>query len=127
MKLSECHSCDLFPEGKQLTGEAIPIYRECTSLSITILRETACQIVRFVEILEQHFLDSGIGALSPLVLHCIYRACAVLAWMALERNSGEYAAGKAMCVEILCRFNLRWKAAGNTFNIFPFVSVLFAE
>lgn len=119
MKISDFHSCDSSPKDKQLVGDAIPIARECTARALTMLRENACQIVRFVEILEQHFSGS-VEALSPLVLHCIYRACAALVWMALERNGGQYAAGKAICVGMLRRANLRWKAAGNSFQTLVF-------
>jgi hypothetical protein len=124
MKISDFHSCDSSPEGKSPVGEDIPIARECTALALTMLRENACQIVRFVEILEQHFSGS-IEALSPLVLHCIYRACATFVWMALERNDGQYAAGKAICVGMLRRANHRWKAAGNAFKTLVFHSAIY--
>lgn len=116
MKLSNHHSCDSFTEGTPLEVEAVPIAHACTERSLHIMKETSGQVVYFVQILEQRVLVSGMHSLSPLVLHCIYRAAIALSWMAKESNEEKYATGKLICIGMLERADARWKAAGSVFS-----------
>jgi hypothetical protein len=115
MKLSDHHSCDSFAEGTPLEVEAVPVARECTQRSLDLMKETSEQVVYFVQILEQRMLVSGIHNLSPLVIHCIYRAAIALAWMAKETNEERYVTGKLICTGMLVKLDARWKVAGSLF------------
>jgi hypothetical protein len=115
MKLSDYRSCESFSEGRPLGIEEVPVARECTKLSLHIMKETSRQVVYFVQILEEHQLVSGLHSLSPLVLHCVYRAAIALSWMAKETNEEQYATGRLICVRMLEKADARWKVAGRVF------------
>lgn len=117
MTVSECHSCDFFPGGKLWTTETVPIAREVAVQSLALLRETTARIVRYAKILGERFSGAALESLCPLVVHSLFRVCVTLAWMDLEENSGNHATQKAICVEVLRRFDHRWKAAGTILNI----------
>lgn len=119
MKLSDNHSCDSFAEGKHIGVPEISILHEVTEHSLKLLRETAQRIAALVQTSNEAWDITKIDSLSPLRLHCVYRAAITLAWMATEQNAEQYITGKNNCLGFLQRANARWKAAGNQPKISP--------
>jgi hypothetical protein len=129
MKLTDYHSCDSFVERRAGVGEKtsiqlsmadLGIARECTERSLQIMKETMMRIVTFVNVITHHRSQSQNEPLSPLILHCIYRATCALEWMGDEvsgcTGSPEEAArfrdGRRMCETMLREMQWRWRGAG---------------
>jgi hypothetical protein len=142
MKLADYHSCDLFIErrvrpsvesglagsigtgvggiettSRSLSMADLGIARDCTERCIQIMKETMVRIVQFIEIFIDHTRDQAV--LSPLIIHCIYRATCALEWMTDETSgmAGDpeevrtFREGGNLCKEVLNRIEARWKVA----------------
>jgi hypothetical protein len=115
MKLSDHHSCESFDDGKPISIETATLFRECMDRSIINTKENCAIVVSFAQILMEQTKISGLECLSPLVLHCLYRASVALSWMAMESGDEQYIAGRAICEETLRMICARWKGAGIVF------------
>ncbi|KAH8691530.1 hypothetical protein BGW36DRAFT_54062 [Talaromyces proteolyticus] len=116
MKVSEFHSCDSFAKEKPLDAGAFALARQCTAKAVLIMKQTAAQIISFVQVLNESLLleERNLPTLSPLFFHCVYRAAAALTWVSSETSGAEreqYIHGISLCVEILQRAEARWKSA----------------
>lgn len=112
MKLSDHHSCDSFDDDQPLAIGAAALFRECMERSIINMKENSAAVVSFAQMLVKQAQVSGLECISPLVLHCVYRASVALSWMAMESGDEQYITGKAICEKALQIMDARWKAAG---------------
>lgn len=119
MKLSDHHSCESFDDGQPISIETAALFRECMDRSIIKTKENCAIVVSFAQILMEQTKVSGMGCLSPLVLHCLYRASVALSWMAMESGDEQYIAGRTICKETLQMVCARWKGAGIVFCQWP--------
>ncbi|PYI07086.1 hypothetical protein BO78DRAFT_444274 [Aspergillus sclerotiicarbonarius CBS 121057] len=114
LKLSDSHSCDSFPEEKSFDISAAPIMRQCTDISLQIMKRVSTEIVSMVQMMDRHVQAKEADQFSPLELHCIYRAAATMAWMGLNTGDEQYMIGKGICIEWLGFMSSRWRTAGRS-------------
>ncbi len=76
------------------------------------MRDTSLQIVDLAQLLESHIAVSGLNKLSPLVLHCLYRAAFWLSYLAATNREDKFVVGRLVLDRVLKALSLRWKAAG---------------
>lgn len=133
MKLSDHHSCDSFAtNGKgSLDMDAMALAREITRRCQEIMTETITRIASFVQLLQQslgQMSEDAASGLSPLFLHCIYRATLAFAWMGSASSpqvAEQYTIGKMACMELLQLSDVKWKTAGKSIPILTTFLILF--
>jgi hypothetical protein len=119
MKLAENHSCDSQKESTHTTNvEVVDLARERVERSLQILKDISAKITIFAERVQQQVSLSGAEKISPFVLHCIYRADMILAWLFHETGDEKYSNGKDICNRLLQTIDVRWKTAGMLFPKF---------
>ncbi|KAH8803327.1 fungal-specific transcription factor domain protein [Xylogone sp. PMI_703] len=112
MKLDGHHTCDSYDDDRPVPIETAAVFRESMDRAIIKIREDSTRVVYFVESLMNQIRDSGLDGISPLVMHCVYRAAVALSFGANESEERHYINGQAICEELLRTMNTRWKAAG---------------
>jgi hypothetical protein len=86
--------------------------REYTEKSFDTMRDISLQILDLAQSLERYIVVSGVDKLSPLVLHCLYRAAFWLSYLAATNGEDRYVVGRSIIDRVLKALSLRWKAAG---------------
>lgn len=112
MKLHKDRLSDSFIQGltniNESTGSQLASrIRKCTEKSYQALRT-----VDFAQSLERRIMVSRVDKLSPLVLHCVYRAAFWLSHLAAATREERFLAGRSICDRVLKALSLRWKVAG---------------
>ena len=85
---------------------------EHTERSFNTMRDTSLQALNLAQSLERNIVISGIDKLSPLVLHCLYRAAFWLSYLAATNGEDRFVIGRSILDRVLKALSLRWKAAG---------------
>lgn len=114
MKLHKNHLGDSFRCGleNRADSQLASRVRECADVSYNAMRDTSLQVLNFAQSLERHVLVSGVDKLSPLVLHCLYRAAFWLQYLADASREDRFLIGRSVFDRVLNTLSLRWKAAG---------------
>ncbi|KAH8810901.1 fungal-specific transcription factor domain protein [Xylogone sp. PMI_703] len=112
LKLSGYHICDSFDDGEPPPMETAVVFRECMERSIINMKEDCARTAYFAEMFLKTVDTFTISTLSPMVLHCIYRASITLSFISLESGDERYKAGRDICKKALQMMHSRWKAAG---------------
>jgi hypothetical protein len=114
MKLHKNHLCNSFRQDLEsgTDNQLASRIRECTEGSYHTLQDISLRIVTFGQSLERHIVVSGIERLSPLALHCLYRAAFWLSYLVTATGENRFITGRLICNRVLETINLRWKAAG---------------
>ena len=86
--------------------------REYTEGSFNTMRDTSLQALDLAQSLERQILVSGVDKLSPLVLHCLYRAAFWLSYLAATNREDRFVIGRSILDRVLKAISPRWKAAG---------------
>lgn len=87
--------------------------RERSEQSYNALVETSSRIVEFAISLERRIATSGVDQVSPLVLHCIYRAAFWMSYLLDSTGDETFAAGRLTCHQVLKVLEPRWALAGS--------------
>ncbi|KAH8804854.1 hypothetical protein F5884DRAFT_884648 [Xylogone sp. PMI_703] len=89
--------------------------RENADRLYTVVCDTSLQILYFSRSIEHHIVVYGVGKLSPLILHCLYRAAFWLSYIADATQEDRFFVGRTTCHRVL---NSRWKAAVAYLQVF---------
>lgn len=100
--------------------------KECTDISLRIMKEVATEIVSLVQLMDRHAQANGVGGLSPLELHCVYRAALIISWMGHNTGDEGYMVDKSICTRWLEKMKRRWQTAGEQLFL-HFVEVIRAN
>lgn len=86
--------------------------REYTEQSLDTMRDISLQTVDLAQLLERRAVASGIDKLSPLVLHCLYRAAFWISYLASVNREDRFVIGRSIIDRVLKTLSVRWKVAG---------------
>lgn len=86
--------------------------REHTERSLNTMRDISLEALNVAQSLERYIMVSGVDKLSPLVLHCLYRAAFWLSYLAATNREDRFVIGRAILDRVFKTLSLRWKAAG---------------
>lgn len=114
MKLHKKFLYDAFHQGFEDKGDSrlASRIREITEGSFNAMRDTSLQALNLAQSLERQIVVSGVDKLSPLVLHCLYRAAFWLSYLAATTGEDRFVIGRSILDRVLKALSLRWKAAG---------------
>ncbi|RDW74891.1 fungal specific transcription factor protein [Coleophoma cylindrospora] len=85
--------------------------REYTEVSFNTMRDISLEALILAQSLEQQIVVSGVDKLSPLVLHCFYRAAFWLSYLVSANREDRFVIGLSVFDRVFKALNLRWKAA----------------
>lgn len=121
MKLHKNYLGDAFSQRPAISGDFQISHRirERSEQSYNTLLETSSRIVEFASSLESRIAKSGVDEVSPLVLHCIYRAAFWMAYLLDYTGDEKFATGRSICHQVLKILESRWNLAGD--KSFPIV------
>ncbi|KAH8805405.1 hypothetical protein F5884DRAFT_799223 [Xylogone sp. PMI_703] len=89
-----------------------PLIRELTEKSLNTMHDISLQTLSLAQSLEQRVVTSGVDKLSPLVLHCLYRAGFWLSYLASVNREDKFVVGRSIIDRVLNTLSVRWKVAG---------------
>ncbi|RDW85927.1 hypothetical protein BP5796_04252 [Coleophoma crateriformis] len=96
--------------------------REYTEVSFNTMRDTSLKALILAQSLEQQIVVSGVDKLSPLVLHCFYRAAFWLSYLVSANREDRFVVGLSVFDRVFKALNLRWKAAGTYLTLIEAVN-----
>lgn len=88
--------------------------RKQADSSYNVMRDVGLRVVEFALSLERRITQPGDGKLSPLVLHCLYRAAFWLSYISNATQEDELIVGRSICCRVLEALSLRWKSGSNS-------------
>jgi hypothetical protein len=86
--------------------------REYSERSLNTMRDISLKAVYLAQWLERHVALSDVEKLSPIVLHCLYRAAFWLSYLAGVNEEERFVSGRSILDRVLKALSLRWKLAG---------------
>ncbi|RFU33261.1 hypothetical protein B7463_g3044, partial [Scytalidium lignicola] len=89
-----------------------PSIREYTERSLNTMRDASLQALDLAQELERRVVVSGVDKLSPLVMHCLYRAAFWLSYLAGVNREERFIIGRSIIDRVLKALSSRWKIAG---------------
>ncbi|GAD96496.1 fungal specific transcription factor domain protein [Paecilomyces variotii No. 5] len=91
--------------------------RSYNETSLNTMRDTSLETLNLAQSLGRYISVSGIEKLSPLVLHCLYRAAFWLSYLARSKQEDVFVIGRQVLDRVLKTLSVRWKVASTYLEI----------